>query len=313
MRSPAWRTQRSLAIITFDEDAQDGQRPAQRTPTIILGSAGVRQGFVTSKRYTHYSLLRTIEGALGLGTLTANDRYAQPVNGVFARSASLSQPGPDRAGLVGRPAQPTQARESVQRPGAAPLTAAVNQSAERSAVAWVANYASGTVTPVSLHTRKAGQPVRVGAEPRALAVTPDGRTVYVANSGSGTVTPINTVTDRPGGPIRVGTDPWAVAVTPDGRTVYVANSGSGTVTPISTADRPGGTADPGRGRSARHRHHPRRPDGLRAGLGRPLGHARSAPGPTGPAARSGSARSPSPWPSARTGAPPTWPASGRAP
>ncbi len=27
MRSPAWRTQRSLAIITFDEDAQDGQRP----------------------------------------------------------------------------------------------------------------------------------------------------------------------------------------------------------------------------------------------------------------------------------------------
>ena len=231
MRSPAWRTQRSLAIITFDEDAQDGQRPAQRTPTIILGSAGVRQGFVTSKRYTHYSLLRTIEGALGLGTLTANDRYAQPVNGVFARSASLSRPGPDRAGLVGRPAQPTQARESVQRPGAAPLTAAVNQSAERSAVAWVANYASGTVTPVSLHTRKAGPPVRVGAEPRALAVTPDGRTVYVANSGSGTVTPINTVTDRPGGPIRVGGNPWAVAVTPDGRTVYVANSGSGTVTP----------------------------------------------------------------------------------
>ena len=47
MRFPAWTTQRSLAIITFDEDAQDGQHPAQRTPTVILGSAGVRPGYVS--------------------------------------------------------------------------------------------------------------------------------------------------------------------------------------------------------------------------------------------------------------------------
>jgi len=38
MNSPAWRTQRSLAIITFDEDAQDYQHPAQRVPTIVLAS-----------------------------------------------------------------------------------------------------------------------------------------------------------------------------------------------------------------------------------------------------------------------------------
>ena len=42
MRSPAWRTQRSLAIITFDEDGYNHERPAQRVPTLILGSAGVR-------------------------------------------------------------------------------------------------------------------------------------------------------------------------------------------------------------------------------------------------------------------------------
>jgi hypothetical protein len=35
MNSPAWRTQRSLAIITFDEDAADYQHPAQRAPTIL--------------------------------------------------------------------------------------------------------------------------------------------------------------------------------------------------------------------------------------------------------------------------------------
>ena len=74
MNSPAWRTQRSLAIITFDEDATDGQRPAQRVPTLVLASQGVRPGYTDPTRYTHYSMLRTVEAALGLGTLTANDR-----------------------------------------------------------------------------------------------------------------------------------------------------------------------------------------------------------------------------------------------
>src|SRR5262249_53572153 len=45
MASAAWRTQRSLAIITFDEDAYDHERPAQRVATLVLGSAGVRAGF----------------------------------------------------------------------------------------------------------------------------------------------------------------------------------------------------------------------------------------------------------------------------
>ena len=94
-RSPAWRTQRSLAIITFDEDGYDHEHPAQRVATLVLGSRGVRQGYVSHVRYTHYSLLRTIEAALGLGTLTPNDRYAQPVNDVFGRQpAPPAQPPP---------------------------------------------------------------------------------------------------------------------------------------------------------------------------------------------------------------------------
>ena len=58
MNSPAWRTQRSLAISTFDEDAQDFQHPAQRVPTIVLASAGVKAGYQDATRYTHYSLLQ---------------------------------------------------------------------------------------------------------------------------------------------------------------------------------------------------------------------------------------------------------------
>jgi hypothetical protein len=81
--SPAWKTQPSMLIITWDEDAQDKQHPAQHIPTIVIGSQYVKKGFVSTVRYTQYSLLRTTEAALGLGTLTKNDAYATPLNDVF--------------------------------------------------------------------------------------------------------------------------------------------------------------------------------------------------------------------------------------
>jgi hypothetical protein len=36
--------------------------------------------FVTGTHYDEYSLMSTIEHALGLNPLTANDMYAQPMN-----------------------------------------------------------------------------------------------------------------------------------------------------------------------------------------------------------------------------------------
>jgi hypothetical protein len=81
--SPAWKTQRSLLVVTFDEDGYDLERPAQLIPTVVVASQGVRAGSVVSTRYDHYNLLRTIEGVLGLGTLTANDAYAEPMADLF--------------------------------------------------------------------------------------------------------------------------------------------------------------------------------------------------------------------------------------
>jgi len=234
MSSPAWRTQRSLAIITFDEDAQDYQHPAQRVPTIVLASSGVKAGYQDATRYTHYSLLRTIEAALGLGTLTANDRYAQPLNDIFdSERALVSAPQPAVSASADSPMPAT-----VAPPGTATFLAAAAKA--RDPVAWVANYASNTVSPVNVTTRKAGPQIPVGAGPRAVVATPDGKTVYIADSLSGTVTPIAASTGTPGKPIPVGDEPWALAVTRDGTTLYVANSGSGTVTPVSTAtNKPG--------------------------------------------------------------------------
>jgi YVTN family beta-propeller protein len=244
MRSPAWRTQRSLAIITFDEDGFDHEHPAQRVATLLLGSAGVRHGYVSHVRYTHYSLLRTIEAALGLGDLTGNDRYAQPVNDVFATQPASGAPAgaaplpfrdPARAPAVGQAPTGERAwpRERARTGGHAQTGHA--QAGERAPTAFVVNSASGTVTPIDLATRQAGPAIKAGTSPQAIAITPDGRTAYVANTGSGTVTPINTTTHRPGPAIKAGTSPRAIAITPDGRTAYVLDWGSAAVTPIEVA------------------------------------------------------------------------------
>jgi len=94
---------------------------------------------------------------------------------------------------------------------------------------------SGTVTPIRTATNTALKPITVGQDPRAMAITPDGATIYVTNYQSGTVTPIRTATGTALAPIRVGGNPWAIAITPDGKTAYVADTQPGTVTPIRTA------------------------------------------------------------------------------
>ncbi len=108
---------------------------------------------------------------------------------------------------------------------------------------------TGAVIPISTATNKPGNPIAVGRGASAIAVKPDGSTVYVANRFSGTVTPIATASGTPGKPIKVGPEPDFIAITPDGKTAYVATAGTSglclkppcpppipaSVTPISTA------------------------------------------------------------------------------
>ena len=110
-------------------------------------------------------------------------------------------------------------------------------------VAYVVSDSTGSVTPIGTATNTpAGKPIMIGNFPGAVAITPDGKTVYVTRgslftggSRPGWVTPISTATGMLGKPIPVGGGPMAIAITPDGKTAYVANYLSGTVTPIATA------------------------------------------------------------------------------
>src|SRR2546426_2828810 len=78
--------------------------------------------------------------------------------------------------------------------------------------------------------------IPVGAEPRCVAITPNGRKVYVTNTASGTVSVIDARRLRVKRTIKVGTEPSGCALTPDGKKLYVANFSSDEVSVIDTDD-----------------------------------------------------------------------------
>ncbi len=90
--SPAWKQQRSLLILSWDESMTGSwvSGTYNQVATVVLGSPGlVKAGYQSALNYNHYSSARTIESALGIGGLTANDSYAQPFNDVFTASPSI--------------------------------------------------------------------------------------------------------------------------------------------------------------------------------------------------------------------------------
>lgn len=95
--------------------------------------------------------------------------------------------------------------------------------------AYVANYASQSVTPIQLADGRAEPAIAAGKIPTALAVSPDGTTVYVLDSnifgglgpgmplntppfGQGQVIPIRVATNSAGKPIKVGRLPISIAI-----------------------------------------------------------------------------------------------------
>lgn len=83
--------------------------------------------------------------------------------------------------------------------------------------------------------------IKVGDEPRCVAITPDNKKVYVTNAGSGTVSVIDASAINPNDwqvikTIKVGTEPMgcAMSTSPGVWTLFVANFGSDTVSAIDT-------------------------------------------------------------------------------
>src|SRR5262249_33253995 len=105
--------------------------------------------------------------------------------------------------------------------------------------AFVANGVSGTLSTIDVETRtKNPTDISVGSNPSALAVTPNGKTVFVGYEVSGTVSAIDVKTRLKNSPdIAVAPNAFAVAVTPNGKTAFVTNDISNTVSTIHVKTR----------------------------------------------------------------------------
>jgi Phosphoesterase family len=105
LSSPAWMTQRSLLVISWDEGHTQAFGPdyPNHVATYVLGSQGlVKDDYVSQLRYTDFSLVGTIEDALGIGPMTSNDEYAQPLSDIWTSSGTGggTPPGSEAGYLV---------------------------------------------------------------------------------------------------------------------------------------------------------------------------------------------------------------------
>ncbi len=76
LKSPACVSAKCLVIITWDEDNGSS---GNHVCTIFAGSGAKTAGYVSTKSYNHYSLLRTVEYIFGLPTQTTHDAAAVPM------------------------------------------------------------------------------------------------------------------------------------------------------------------------------------------------------------------------------------------
>ncbi|WP_159050349.1 alkaline phosphatase family protein [Streptomyces cellostaticus] len=131
LSSPAWTQQRSLLVLTWDESQSEAYN---HIATTVLGSQGtVPAGTSSPAHYDHYGIARTVEAALGLPGLTANDSYATPLNAAFAPSTATA---PTLTGDL----------NAVANGGNVTLRYAVPSAAQVSAKNWIGIYPAG-VTP----------------------------------------------------------------------------------------------------------------------------------------------------------------------
>lgn len=108
--------------------------------------------------------------------------------------------------------------------GVSGLWAGVAQAGDQ--LAYVANSQAGTITQLDLNPANPGAtaaPIKVGSQPVALAITPNGSMAYVADYGSSELVPVALATGLAGTPIQLIDRPSGVAISPSGTRAYVVS------------------------------------------------------------------------------------------
>jgi hypothetical protein len=120
--SPAWKTQRSLLIFTLDED--DGSAHNNVAFFVVSSDGSTRTNYTSTVHATHYSALRTIEAAWGLGQMTGHDAAAAPMSDLFVGGPSPSpsnNPSPSPSAAGSPTPSPSPASSPTPSPSPPPL------------------------------------------------------------------------------------------------------------------------------------------------------------------------------------------------
>ena len=105
-----------------------------------------------------------------------------------------------------------------------------------SALTYVVNNGSGSISAFDLQTNSIVATIPVGSGPSEICFAPSNRLAYVTNETSNTLSVIDLTTRSIRATIPVGQAPVAMLLSPNGRYGYVVSAGSNDLTVIDTAD-----------------------------------------------------------------------------
>ena len=201
--------------------------------TFGLGSGYTLAGYGQVHNGDSYAL--TVLGVTYSGTVAYPPSSASGVG----TTAYVTDPGPNTITPIDTDTNTagTPFNFAPYEPGAIAIT----PNGQTAYVAPVASDSVAEVTPIQTDTNTVGTPIDTVDPVSALAISPDGSTIYAVSGSDNAVVPIDVATGTAGTPIPVGEDPSAVAFTPDGTMAYVTNYDDSSVTPIDVAT---GTAEP---------------------------------------------------------------------
>ena len=185
--SPAWTTQRSLLLLTWDEGSTN------HVATLAIGPS-VFPGYQSSAAYSHYSLLKTVESAWNLAPLTTNDANASPMSDFFNGAVSGTVTSSTGGAIPNATVTDSTSNTSTTTNAAGGYTLSNLAPGSHSLTASAAGYTTSGVQTVSV---TAGQTTTTPASSFSLTPIPTTGAVSgtVTSSAGGSAIPSATVTD----------------------------------------------------------------------------------------------------------------------
>ena len=123
--------------------------------------------------------------------------------------------------------------------GTTPITATIKATSINNGYAYIANSGSDNVSVINTLTYTVVATIPVANEPRATAISPDGKHAYIVSTNNergraanGSLSVIDAITNTVTATVDLERNALAVVITPDGKKAYVTNRTSNTVSVI---------------------------------------------------------------------------------